>query len=134
MASNDNSNSAFVIKDELRGLTMDEIFEKIATMYGAGRLSLNDMMKATESIVELNKIFSKQEEHHFFVRQATLEDVDDLMKMVDFWAKAGQNLPRKRNDIVRSIQSFAVCVRDHEVVGCREIAPKMVVATKMPAA
>ncbi len=114
------SNQAFVIKDELRGLTMDEIFEKIAAMYGHGQLSLNDMMKATESIVELNKIFSKQESHNFFVRQATLEDVDALMKMIEFWAQAGQNLPRKRNDIVRNIQSFAVCVRDsdHEVVGC----------------
>ena len=118
MANTDHSPSAFVIKDELRGLTLDEIFERVAGMYAGGKLSLNDIMKATESIVELNKIFSKQEEHHFFVRQATLEDVDALMKMVDFWAKAGQNLPRKRNDIVRSIQTFAVCVRDQEVVGC----------------
>ena len=78
MANTDHSPSAFVIKDELRGLTLDEIFEKVAGMYAGGKLSLNDIMKATESIVELNKIFSKQEEHHFFVRQATLEWISGL--------------------------------------------------------
>lgn len=118
MTSNISNSSAFVISDELRGLTLDEVFEKAAGLYTSGRVSLNDIMKVTEAIVEVNRIFSKQEEHHFFVRQATLEDVDPLMKMIDFWAQAGQNLPRKRNDIVRNIQSFAVCVKDGEVVGC----------------
>lgn len=119
MTSNSTNSSAFVISDELRGLTLDEVFEKAAGLYTSGKVSLNDIMKVTEAIVEVNKLFAKQEERHFFVRQATLEDVDPLMKMIEFWAQHGQNLPRKRNDIVRSIQTFAVCVsQTGEVVGC----------------
>ena len=60
----------------------------------------------------------KQEKANFTVRQATLADVDSLMDMIEYWAKQGQNLPRKRNDIIRGIQTFAVCVKDEQVVGC----------------
>ncbi|MDY6322608.1 MAG: N-acetyltransferase [Succinivibrio sp.] len=107
-----------VILDELRGLTIDEIFEKATSLYNDGQLNDSDMQAMGSAVVTVNRIFSKQEQHHFFIRQATLEDVDSLMEMVDFWAKHGQNLPRKRQDIIRNIQTFAVCVRDGEVVGC----------------
>lgn len=121
MASSENSttpDSSYVILNELKGLTLDEVYEKASALYNEGRISDDDMQAFGNAVVTLNKVFSKQEQHHAFVRQATLEDVDAVMDMVSFWAQHGQNLPRKRNEIIRGIQTFAVSVLDDKVVGC----------------
>ena len=114
----ENSNISFVLLDELKENTLEEIYDKVTTMYEENKLSQDEMKEMTQAIVSLNKIFLKDSNFNYTVRQATLADVDTLVNMVSFWAAQGQNLPRKRNDIIRNIQSFAVCVKDHEVVGC----------------
>ncbi len=114
----ENSNISFVLLDELKENTLEEIYDKVTTMYEENKLSQDEMKEMTQAIVSLNKIFLKDSNFNYTVRQATLADVDALVNMVSFWAAQGQNLPRKRNDIIRNIQSFAVCVKDHEVVGC----------------
>ena len=83
-----------------------------------GLMTKDDLHKVNEALVTVNQVFLKQEKANFTVRQATLADVDSLMDMIEYWAKQGQNLPRKRNDIIRGIQTFAVCVKDEQVVGC----------------
>ena len=114
---NQNS-SSFVLLDEIKQNTLEELYDKVVDLYDKKLMSKEDLTKVNEALVTVNQVFSKQEKANFTVRQATLADVDSLMDMIEYWAKHGQNLPRKRNDIIRGIQTFAVCVKDDKVVGC----------------
>lgn len=113
-----NNNASFVLLDELKQSTLEDIYDKVVDLHDSQKISYDDYVKLNESLININKVFLKLEERNFTVRQATLADVDSLMEMIEYWAKQGQNLPRKRNDIVRGIQTFAVCVKDEQVVGC----------------
>lgn len=114
---NQNS-SSFVLLDEIKQNTLEELYDKVVDLYDKKLMSKEDLTKVNEALVTVNQVFLKQEKANFTVRQATLADVDSLMGMIEYWAKQGQNLPRKRNDIIRGIQTFAVCVKDDKVVGC----------------
>ena len=114
---NQNS-SSFVLLDEIKQNTLEELYDKVFDLYDKKLMSKEDLTKVNEALVTVNQVFLKQEKANFTVRQATLADVDSLMDMIEYWAKQGQNLPRKRNDIIRGIQTFAVCVKDEKVVGC----------------
>lgn len=114
---NQNS-SSFVLLDEIKQNTLEELYDKVVDLYDKKLMSKEDQTKVNEALVTVNQVFLKQEKANFTVRQATLADVDSLMDMIEYWAKQGQNLPRKRNDIIRGIQTFAVCVKDEKVVGC----------------
>ncbi|MCI7252437.1 MAG: N-acetyltransferase [Succinatimonas sp.] len=114
---NQNS-SSFVLLDEIKQNTLEELYDKVVDLYDKKLMSKEDLTKVNEALVTVNQVFLKQEKANFTVRQATLADVDSLMDMIEYWAKQGQNLPRKRNDIIRGIQTFAVCVKDEKVVGC----------------
>ena len=113
---NQNS-SSFVLLDEIKQNTLEELYDKVVDLYDKKLMSKEDLTKVNEALVTVNQVFLKQEKANFTVRQATLADVDSLMDMIEYWAKQGQNLPRKRNDIIRGIQTFAVCVKDEKVVG-----------------
>lgn len=115
---NQNSSSSFVLLDEIKQNTLEELYDKVVDLYDKKLMSKEDLTKVNEALVTVNQVFLKQEKANFTVRQATLADVDSLMDMIEYWAKQGQNLPRKRNDIIRGIQTFAVCVKDEKVVGC----------------
>lgn len=114
---NQNS-SSFVLLDEIKQNTLEELYDKVVDLYDKKLMSKEDLTKVNEALVTVNQVFLKQEKANFTVRQATLADVDSLMDMIEYWANQGQNLPRKRNDIIRGIQTFAVCVKDEKVVGC----------------
>ncbi len=114
---NQNS-SSFVLLDEIKQNTLEELYDKVVDLYDKKLMTKEDLTKVNEALVTVNQVFLKQEKANFTVRQATLADVDSLMDMIEYWAKQGQNLPRKRNDIIRGIQTFAVCVKDDKVVGC----------------
>lgn len=114
---NQNS-SSFVLLDEIKQNTLEELYDKVVDLYDKKLMSKEDLTKVNEALVTVNQVFLKQEKANFTVRQATLADVDSLMDMNEHWAKQGQNLPRKRNDIIRGIQTFAVCVKNEKVVGC----------------
>lgn len=114
---NQNS-SSFVLLDEIKQNTLEELYDKVVDLYDKKLMSKEDLTKVNEALVTVNQVFLKQEKANFTVRQATLADVDSLMDMIEYWAMHGQNLPRKRNDIIRGIQTFAVCVKADKVVGC----------------
>lgn len=113
-----HNSSSFVLLDEIKQNTLEELYDKVVDLYDKKLMSKEDLTKVNEALVTVNQVFLKQEKANFTVRQATLADVDSLMDMIEYWAKQGQNLPRKRNDIIRGIQTFAVCVKDDKVVGC----------------
>lgn len=51
------------------------------------------------------------------IRHARLSDLDDIERIVNYWANAGENLPRTRDDLVRSIHHFAVAEHEGKVTG-----------------
>ncbi|HAE89917.1 MAG TPA: amino-acid acetyltransferase, partial [Idiomarina sp.] len=55
------------------------------------------------------------------VRDATLDDIDAIVGLVGHWAGAGENLPRAKDDIVHSINEFAVSEVDGKVTGCASL-------------
>jgi argininosuccinate lyase / amino-acid N-acetyltransferase len=52
------------------------------------------------------------------LRQARVDDLDQICALVDHWARMGENLPRPREDILKAILDFGVAVADGKVVGC----------------
>ena len=69
----------------------------------------------------LNHLMEQRGRSPFYVRQGRLSDVDALEALIRYWAEVGENLPRPRADIVRNIDSFAVCEREGKMVGCASL-------------
>ncbi|MBQ4862321.1 argininosuccinate lyase [Pseudoalteromonas sp. MMG013] len=55
------------------------------------------------------------------VRDATLNDVEAIAGLVQYWAKVGENLPRAKSDMVHSINEFAVTEVGGKVTGCASL-------------
>ncbi len=49
---------------------------------------------------------------------ATVNHIDGICRLVDYWAQQGENLPRSRDEILASLNDFGVAVHQGEVVGC----------------
>lgn len=82
-----SSESSFVLLDELKQNTLEEVFDKVNELYGQEKITREEVNKITDALVTLNQVFLKQEKANFTIRQATLADVDSLMEMIEYWAK-----------------------------------------------
>ncbi len=49
---------------------------------------------------------------------ATVDHIDGICKLVDYWAKEGENLPRSRDEIMAALLDFGVALHQGEVAGC----------------
>ncbi len=56
------------------------------------------------------------------IRNAKLSDADKIEQLVNFYAKKGAMLPRKKENIVENIRNYIVAVLKDEVVGCCSIS------------
>lgn len=52
------------------------------------------------------------------VRQARLSDIPAIAELIRYWAAEGEHLPRKPEDIMQAIHTFAVAEHEGKVVGC----------------
>lgn len=52
------------------------------------------------------------------IRKAMVTDVDDIQRLVNFYANRGLMLPRSQGDICENIRDFFVYEIDGEIVGC----------------
>lgn len=52
---------------------------------------------------------------------ATLGDVDDIARIIAYWAREGENLPRDESNIVKQIQDFVVAKQGDAVTGCASL-------------
>lgn len=62
-------------------------------------------------------------------RWATLDDVEDLHRLIEGYAEKGIMLPRSREALARHIHSFIVAEIDGEIVGCGslfQLGPELV--------
>ncbi|MGA1266553.1 MAG: argininosuccinate lyase [Phycisphaerales bacterium] len=55
------------------------------------------------------------------VREAVVEDLDAICRLVDLWSERGENLPRSRDEILEHITDFGVVVVDGVVRGCASL-------------
>jgi len=52
------------------------------------------------------------------IRKATVEDVKDIQKLVNYYAKRERMLPRSLNELYESIRNFFVYVEGKSIYGC----------------
>jgi amino-acid N-acetyltransferase len=57
------------------------------------------------------------------IRKASMEDVQHIHKLVNFYAAKGAMLPRSLSEICEEIRNFFVYEVDGEVVGCCALQP-----------
>ena len=108
----------FVSLDKFHGVSLDEIYHQAATLRKKDQISEGALSRITQALNDVQELLSEHTTDAFVVRKARLSDIDALQNMVNYWAKQGENLPRSREDIIRNIQSFAVCVKNSQVLGC----------------
>jgi argininosuccinate lyase/amino-acid N-acetyltransferase len=90
-------------------LTLDALLEKRCALGGTSPQRVNEALKAA------------QQQQQIQVRDANLGDIGAILDLVQHWAGAGENLPRAKDDIVHSINEFAVTEVNGEVMGCASL-------------
>lgn len=90
-------------------LTLDALLDKRCALGGTSPQRVNEALKAA------------QQQQQIQVRDANLSDIGAILDLVQHWAGAGENLPRAKDDIVHSINEFAVTEVDGKVMGCASL-------------
>ena len=96
-------------QDVYEWLTLDALLEKRCALGGTSPQRVNEALKAA------------QQQQQIQVRDANLGDIGAILDLVQHWAGAGENLPRAKDDIVHSINEFAVTEVDGKVMGCASL-------------
>jgi len=52
------------------------------------------------------------------IREAHINDLDSICAIIEHWARAGEHLPRSRDEVLESLSEFAVAVEGDQVIGC----------------
>ena len=118
MNNQDTDNIHSFNLEAFKNATIEDLYNEALYLNQRSKLSNTELNKIEEAIAQISTVLNKNNPEHFLVRQARLSDIDSLESMVSYWAKQGENLPRKRADLIRNILSFAVCVKDNVVCGC----------------
>ncbi|ATZ72651.1 argininosuccinate lyase [Idiomarina sp. X4] len=90
-------------------LTLDALLDKRCALGGTSPQRVNEALKAA------------QQQQKIQVRDANLSDIGAILDLVQHWAGAGENLPRAKDDIVHSINEFAVTEVNGKVMGCASL-------------
>nr|WP_086937759.1 argininosuccinate lyase [Thaumasiovibrio occultus] len=93
-------------------LTIESCLEKRCALGGVAP------QQVEYAIDQAGKRLEKRYSPTVKVRNARLTDLDAIEGMVAYWSGLGENLPRKRNELVRDIGSFSVSEHQGEVTGC----------------
>ncbi|MCC5854932.1 MAG: argininosuccinate lyase [Idiomarina sp.] len=74
--------------------------------------------QVSEALRQARLRFRGERAGHTHVRQAQLADVSQIAELIRFWAAEGEHLPRRTEDIMQAIHTFAVAEANEQVVGC----------------
>ena len=107
-----------VTLEPFKGIGLDDIYQQALKLGKKNYMPLTEVERIARSLQEIQEIILSHNQDGYVVRQARLSDIDSLQNMVNYWAQQGENLPRSREDLIRNIQSFAVCIKDEQVLGC----------------
>lgn len=103
---------------DLYDVSLDDLYHQAIKLHLHNYLPNAELHKVAAALEQVKEILNEHNCDQFIVRKARLSDIDSLDNMVRYWAQQGENLPRPREDLIRNIQSFAVCVKNGEVMGC----------------
>jgi len=85
-------------------------------------LEIDACIKARPSLEQVSKaVKDAKKKQQITVRDANLDDVEAIAKLVQHWATVGENLPRAKSDMVHSINEFAVTEINGQVSGCASL-------------
>jgi argininosuccinate lyase/amino-acid N-acetyltransferase len=101
--------ASVIEQDVYDWLTLDALLEKRCALGGTSPQRVNEALKAA------------QQQQQIQVRDANLGDIGAILDLVQHWAGAGENLPRAKDDIVHSINEFAVTEVNGKVMGCASL-------------
>ena len=73
------------------------------------------------ALTEAEQRLSKRGKSGIVIRTANVEDIDRIESMVNYWAEKGENLPRDKSDLAKSIDEFVVTELDGIVAGCGSV-------------
>lgn len=104
--------------DKFHGITVEDLLAQFVQLRQKQNINELEYSKVAVALQDALTLLYERKGNDFIIRQARLSDINSLYNMVNYWAQQGENLPRPREDIVRNIQTFAVCVKDEEVLGC----------------
>ena len=103
-------------QDVYTQLTVNATLEKRGVTGGTGPQAVESAIERVRRMLRERAVPAGAGEAEF--RQARMDDLDAIVRLVDYWALHGENLPRSREDIMKAILDFGVAVVDGRVVGC----------------
>jgi argininosuccinate lyase / amino-acid N-acetyltransferase len=104
-------------QDVYTALTVGATLEKRSVEGGTAPSAVEDAIARMRRMLRERAVVDQPASDVEF-RQARADDLDQIVWLVDHWAKHGENLPRGREDILKAILDFGVAVADGKVVGC----------------
>jgi argininosuccinate lyase/amino-acid N-acetyltransferase len=106
---------ALIEDDVYHHLSLDETLAKRKAQGGVSPVQVEFALTNAEKRLE------ERDTSGISIRAARLTDLDDIERMVNYWANIGENLPRSRPDLVKAVGTFAVTEKHHQVTGCASI-------------
>ncbi|TDP39124.1 argininosuccinate lyase/amino-acid N-acetyltransferase [Idiomarina aquatica] len=101
--------NANIREDVYEWLSLESLLSKRQALGGTSRQQVTSALKKV------------RQQQQISVRDANLSDIDAIVGLVGHWAMAGENLPRAKDDIIHSINEFAVTEIDGQVMGCASL-------------
>lgn len=101
--------SAVIDEDVYQWLTLETLLEKRQALGGTSPQQVSNAVKRC------------RQEQRIRVRDANLSDINAIVELVQHWASAGENLPRAKDDMIHSINEFAVTEVGGKVTGCASL-------------
>ena len=73
------------------------------------------------ALTEAEQRLADRDTSGLVIRTARLTDLERIESMVNYWTEKGENLPRDKSDLAKSVGEFAVTECDGKVAGCASL-------------
>ena len=73
------------------------------------------------ALTEAERRLADRDTSGLIIRTARLTDLERIESMVNYWTEKGENLPRDKSDLAKSVGEFAVSECDGKVAGCASL-------------
>jgi len=111
-------------REALGGTSRSQVEKALASIQSGNEDILNEQVVGAPgkqqiqvALKQVKQRLNAQRAAAMSVRRAKMSDVDNIHRLVNFWAEKGEILPRSRDNIIHAIQNFVVAELDGEVVG-----------------
>jgi argininosuccinate lyase/amino-acid N-acetyltransferase len=121
---NEIAEIAPLVKADVRvHLTVDSALSKRDVVGGTAPQQVHDAIEQAQQRPprkgrKRNAGATKKRGRALEVVPATVDHLEGIVRLVDYWAQQGENLPRTRDEILGSLTDFGVALHEGEVVGC----------------